>query len=212
MFFYNLTVSIGLPNFGLAIILFTIVLKIVLYPLTVKQMRSMKMMSQVQPFAKEIQQKYKDNPQKMQQKLMELYKEHNINPMAGCLPLLIQLPILFALFAALKGFNYDQLLSPNHASFFWIQHLNNPDPIILPLVVALTTYLQTKVSTPGAPDQTQKTMMYVMPIFIGWITRSFPAGLALYWSVFNIMGIIQQIYINKQPVTVKGELASNEKR
>lgn len=199
---YGLTVNANIPSYGLAIIFFTLLLKIVLYPLTLKQMKSMYMMQRVGPKVKEIQDKYKGkDPQKMQQKIMELYKEHNINPLSGCLPLLVQMPILIALFQALRTFNY---VDPSHAGFLWIQNLSeiNNDFYALAILCAASTFLQTRLTTNMA-DQTQKMMLYIMPLMIGYFTTQVPAGLALYWVTFNILGILQQYIVNKQTKALK---------
>ncbi|MBO8127864.1 MAG: membrane protein insertase YidC [Peptococcaceae bacterium] len=205
-YLYDITQVIGLPSYGLAIILLTVLIKIVLYPLTQMQMKSMLQMQLLQPELQKIQKKYSKDKQKMQQKMMELYKERKVNPMAGCLVLLIQLPILIALYRALLGFDFSDTA---HAGFFWIPILSERDPYyILPVLAAVSTYLQAKMTTPasaaaaqgGNPgaQQTQKIMLYFMPLFIGWISSTLPAGLALYWTVFNIMGIIQQYFINRE--------------
>ena len=201
---YSFTNTIGIPNYGLAIILLTVIIKMVLYPLTKKQMLSMRSMQQLQPKIKEIQNKYKGKDQQlMQQKTMELYKEHNINPMAGCLPLIIQMPILIALYRALYKFEF---INPAHANFLWVSNLSNIDPYILPFLAGVTTYLQSKLTTTTA-DPTQRIMLYTMPVFIAWISHTMPAGLALYWVVFNLVGAIQQYYINKHDVGIKEGVA-----
>lgn len=202
---YQFTVLIRLPNYGLAIILLTVLVKIALYPLTVKQMRSMVIMQQLAPKVKEIQERYRQkDPQKMQQKIMELYREHNVNPMAGCLPLLIQLPILIALYRALLYFNYAD---PAHARFLWIKNLSQVgDPYyVLPLLAGLTTYILSRMTT-NMSDPTQRTMLVVMPVFIAWISATVPAGLALYWVVFNAVGIVQQYFVNKNTQGLKEAL------
>lgn len=199
---YGLTAQVGLANYGLAIILMTILFKLATHPLTLKQMRAMAAMQQLAPKIKEIQEKYKEkDPQKMQQKVMELYREHNVNPMAGCLPLLVQMPILFALYKGLLTFPYA---NPDHASFLWIQNLTHRgDPFyLLPLLAGITTYFQSRMTTNMA-DQTQRMMMTLMPVFIGWICTTVPAGLALYWVTFNVVGIVQQYFVNKQISAVK---------
>ncbi|MFZ5645074.1 MAG: YidC/Oxa1 family membrane protein insertase [Bacillota bacterium] len=199
---YSLTVSANIASYGLAIILFTIILKIVLYPLTLKQMKSMYMMQKLGPKIKEIQDKYKGkDPQKMQQKIMEVYKEHNVNPLSGCLPLLIQMPILIALFQALRTFDYKD---PQHAGFLWIENLSliNNEFYLLAILAAVTTFLQTRLTT-NMQDQTQKMMLYTMPLMIGYFATQVPAGLALYWVTFNILGILQQYIVNKQTAGLK---------
>lgn len=203
---YGLTVSFNLGSYGLAIILFTIVLKIVLYPLTLKQMKSMFMMQQLGPKIKEIQDKYKGkDPQKMQQKIMEIYRENNVNPMAGCLPLLVQMPILIALFQALREFPYA---SQEDASFLWIENLSqiNNEFYLLALLCGVTTYFQSKLTT-NTNDQTQKIMLYTMPLMIAYFATQVPAGLALYWVTFNILGIVQQFFVNKQTSALKEAIA-----
>lgn len=206
--FYHLTVMINLPNYGLAIIFFTVLVKLVLYPLTHKQMQSMIAMQQLAPKVKEIQEKYKaKDPQKMQQKIMELYKEHKINPLSGCLPLLIQMPILIALYRALYNFKYAESV---HAQFLWVTSLSaigihQVTDLILPVLSGLTTYLQTKMVS-NVNDPTQKTMLLVMPFFIIWISTTVPAGLVLYWVAFNVLSIGQQYLVNRQTQGLKEAL------
>ena len=201
---YQLTEQIGIPSYALAIIILTIILKIILYPLTHKQMKSMKVMQEIQPKIMELDKKYKNDPQKKQEAMMKIYKEHGVNPMAGCLPLLIQFPILIALFRGLQTF---QPSNPEHYNFFWISDLSKADPtgIVLPVLVGLATFAQQYVSSPNASVSTQKTLLYAMPILFGFMTRSFPAGLALYWIAFSVLGALQQMYINKgiRPAPVK---------
>jgi len=204
---YGFTASVGLPSYALAIIILTVLIKIVLFPLTQKQMSSMRKMQQIQPKIKEIQERYrKKDPQKMQQKMMELYKEHNVNPMAGCLPILVQMPVLIALFRALANPDFP-FKNEAHAGFFWIDKLTHVDPYyILPVLAAATTYMQTRLTT-SPTDQTQKIMLYTMPVFIGWISTTVPAGLVLYWVIFNILGYAQQLLVNKQTEQVKEGVA-----
>jgi YidC/Oxa1 family membrane protein insertase len=193
-FCYQVTDLAGLANYGLAIILITVLIKLVLYPLTNTQMKSMKNMQEIQPKLKELQAKYKEQPEKLQSETMKLYKEKGVNPFGGCLPLLIQMPILIAFYQALIKFEYAV---PAHAAFLWIPNISQPDPYyILPILTALTTYYQQRISTVDANDPTQKTMMMVMPLFIGWIALKFAAGLAIYWVMFNILNTLQQLYVN----------------
>ncbi len=185
---YVLTESFGYGSFGLAIILLTIVIKVALYPLTVKQVKSMKAMQELSPKLKKIQEKYKDKPQEMQQKVAALYKDAGVNPLAGCLPLLIQMPILMGMYYALYNFDYGTV----NPAFLWLPNLSEPDPIyVLPVLSALTTYLQQKMTTTEM-NQQMKIMMIVMPLFIGWISLNFPSGLVLYWVTMNVVQIIQQ--------------------
>jgi len=197
-FFYHVTSLAGLENYGLAIILMTIVIKMLLYPLTVKQVRSMKGMQEIQPEMKRLQTKYKNNPQMLQQEMGKLYKEAGVNPLAGCLPLFAQMPILMGMFYALRDLSYAG--DPN---FLWMATLSDPDPYyVLPVLSALTTFIQQKQTTTEM-NQQMKMMMVFMPIFIGWISLSFPAGLVLYWVTMNIMQILQQWWMYRGEETAK---------
>ncbi len=192
---YQFTAQIGMPSYGLAIIFMTIAIKLVLFPLTQKQMRSMRSMQEIQPKTKWIQEKYKGDSQLIQQKTMELYKEHGVNPMGGCLPLLIQMPIFLAFYQSLYKFNY---LAGSNVGFLWIPDISKPDPLfILAILAAVTTYLQQKISMVENNDPTQKAMLYFMPVMMAWIAYKMPAGLPLYWVVFNTLGILQQMYVNR---------------
>lgn len=199
-FFFNFTEILGIPNYGLAIILFTIILKVILYPLTVKQIRSMKKMQELQPKMKAIQEKYKDNKQLQQQKMMEFYQENQFNPLSGCLPLLVQMPILMGIFWALKDFHY--VTTP---SFLYLADISIPDPYyILPVLSAATTWYSTRqsqagqVPQEGAMAQQQKIMQIFMPLFIGYISLQFPAGLVIYWVMSNILQILQQWWLMRE--------------
>ncbi|NLY52335.1 MAG: membrane protein insertase YidC [Firmicutes bacterium] len=183
-FFYNVSGS-----YGLAIILLTIAIRLILAPLTLSQSKSMEAMKALQPEMNELQQKYKDNPEEYQRRVMELYKEHNINPLSGCLPMLIQLPFLWALFSVLRNFDFG-------TGFLWLTSLSEPDPLyILPVLSALTTYTQMMMTS---ADASQKGMMAIMPIFIGYISINFPAGLVLYWVVSNLFSMGQQYLIARR--------------
>lgn len=213
-FFYTVAANLGLPSYGVAIIVFTIVIKVALLPLTYKQLQAMRKMQQLQPKVQEIQKRYRNNPQKAQQEIMQLYQKHGANPLGGCLPLLIQLPILYALFLALRQF-FDPVRHPAyvnlaHANFLWINNLGTNDPVVLPLLAAATTFLQQWVTLnlSGTADQSQRTMLYIMPIFMGWISRSFPAGLALYWVVYSLVSTAEQFLLRREAVGVKEEIGA----
>lgn len=197
---YQVTVMIGFPSYALAIILISILIKIILFPFMQKQMKSTMNMQEVQPKLEYLQKKYKNNPEKMNEEVMKLYKEYNVNPMSGCLPLLIQMPILIGLFGALRQYDFDPI---EHATFFWIPNLADKDPLfILPVLVAATMFLQQKISmatTPQAAENpTMKTMLYVMPAMMLFVCWSMPSGLCLYWAFFSILSIVQQFFMNKQ--------------
>jgi YidC/Oxa1 family membrane protein insertase len=190
-------------NYGISIIIFTILVKLVMIPLTLKQTKSMKNMQEIQPKIKEIQKKYQNDKEKMNEKVMELYKEHNVNPFGGCLPLLIQFPIIIGLFTVLRQpENYGFAREIVEASFLWMPSLSAPDPWILPVLAGATTYLSSKTmsATKGGGAQQegmQKMMLYFFPIMIMWWGRSFPAGLTLYWVVSNLFQTGQQLAINR---------------
>lgn len=186
-FFYNVTASMGFANYGVAIILITLAIKVILYPLTVKQVKGMKAMQDLQPKMKELQDKYKSNPEKLNKEMALLYKESGVNPLAGCLPLLVQMPILMGIFFAIRDYQYAHI-----PSFLWMSDLSGPDPLyILPILSAVTTYIQQKQTATDMNQQT-KIMMNFMPLFIGYISITFPGGLVLYWVVSNIFQIAQQ--------------------
>lgn len=194
--FFNITTVLGVANYGIAIILLTLVIKAVLAPLTYKSVKSMKAMQDLQPKMKEIQNKFKGSPDKLNMELAKLYKEAGVNPLAGCLPMLIQMPFLIGFFYALTGYAYSV---PN---FLWIPNLADPDPYyILPVLSAITTYIQSKQTT--SPDNQQaKMMLYIMPVFIGYISINFSGGLVLYWVVSNIFQIVQQWFMYRETAHV----------
>ena len=201
-FFYHISGTIGLENYGLAIILMTIVIKLLLYPLTVKQVKSMKAMQDMQPEMKKLQEKHKKNPEVLQKEMAKLYKDSGVNPLAGCLPLVAQMPILMGMFYALRDFNYV-----GDPQFLWMSSLSNADPFyILPVLSALTTFIQQK-QTSAEMNQQTKMMMIFMPLFIGWISCTFPSGLVIYWVVSNLMQILQQWWMYRGENTIKREAA-----
>ncbi|HLS89495.1 MAG TPA: YidC/Oxa1 family membrane protein insertase [Sphingobacteriaceae bacterium] len=179
-------------NYGLAIIILTVAIRLVLMPLTITQMRSMRRMQALQPEMERLQKKYGDDKERLNREIMELWQKHKVNPMSGCLPLLVQMPILFGFFQTINRMEFGA-----QADFLWIGNLANPDPFILPILAGLTTFWQTRVTTPSTGDPTQKIMLYVMPVFFAWISRSFPAGVALYWVVQNLFGVAQQYAVNR---------------
>lgn len=203
-----------ISNWGIVIIIFALVLKLLLSPLTEKSMSSAKKMQEINPLMREIQQQYKHDPQKMNQELQKLYKEHKINPLGGCLPLLLQMPIFFALYPVLRS-----SIDLRQAEFFgWITDLSEPDKFwVLPILMGISMFLQQKMTqvTPSPEDlkkmdekqqaqiQSQKMMMYIMPIFMFFIFKSLPSGLVLYWMVFNVFQIAQQLYKDYKKKAIK---------
>ncbi len=198
-FFYHITEMCGIPNYGLAIILMTVVIKIILYPLTLRQVKSMKAIQELQPKMKELQKKYKSDPKELQRQMGLLYQEAGVNPLSGCLPLLAQMPILMGMFYALQSVHFT-----HDPSFLWIPNLAHPDPYyILPVLSALTTFLtQWQTSKDSGQGSQMKAMMIFMPIFIGWISLKFAAGLVLYWVVMNLMQALQQWWMYRNPKDV----------
>lgn len=207
-------------NYPVSIIILTIVVKTILIPLAVSQYRYTKNMNVIQPMMKELQEKYKNDKEALNVKMMELYKEHKVNPFSGCLPILIQLPIFIALFNTLKNplkfvFNGDTVLAAQALGqhFFWITDLSKPDfisnvipltgmlgslPGILPILSALTTYWQMASMNKGTQQQNDqmKMMTQMMPIVILVTGYTMPAGLMIYWTVSNIYQIVQQHMIS----------------
>ena len=185
---YDLTVSMGFANYGVAIIVMTVLIKMLLYPLTVKQIRSMKAMSELQPKMKALQEKYKDDKVKLQSEISNLYKVSGVNPLSGCLPLVVQMPILIAIFYAIRDYQYA-----GSTTFLWLASLANPDPTyVLPVISAATTFVQSLQTMPDTSSAQNKMMLYFMPVFIGYISLQFSAGLVLYWIITNLVQILQQ--------------------
>ncbi|MDR2883886.1 MAG: membrane protein insertase YidC [Deferribacteraceae bacterium] len=180
-------------NYGVAIILLTIVVKLLTLPLTMKSMKSMKGMSKLQPEMLKLKEKYKDEPQKMQAATMELYRTHKVNPMSGCLPLIVQIPIFFALYKTLLV-----SIELKGAPFiFWLTDLSMKDPYyITPILMGATMFLQ-QLLTPSTVDPMQKKMFMMMPVVFTFLFLSFPSGLVIYWLTNNILSIAQQYAINK---------------
>ncbi len=187
---YEVSSSLGFPNYVIAIIVLTLIIKTLLLPLAIKQIRSMKAMQEIQPEIQKVQKKYRNDPVKLREEMGRLYKEHNASPLAGCLPLLIQMPFLIAMYYAIQGFNYD----PAHAGFLWIESLAVEDTtFILPVLSAATTFLVSWQTTPKNAPSNQKTMLVLMPLMIGWMSLNFPSGLVIYWIVNNVYQFFQQL-------------------
>ncbi len=181
-------------NWGVAIILLTVLVKLLLYPLSATAYRSMANMRRVAPEMKRLQERYSDDRQKLSQEMMSLYKKEKINPLGGCLPLLLQMPVFLALYWVL----YESV-ELRHAPFvLWIQDLSAIDPyFILPLLMGATMFIQMQLN-PAPPDPMQAKIMKLMPILFTVLFLFFPAGLVLYWLVNNILSIAQQWYITRQ--------------
>ena len=195
-FFYN-----WIPSYGIAIILLTITVRIVLLPLTLSQTKSMAKMQMLQPELKEIQQKYKGDPQKIQQETMEFYKKNNVNPLSGCLPLILQMPVFFALFQLLKalGINAYGGGAQTLYKFLWLD-LTVPDKIyILPILMVVTMILSSKVTQTDATKTGMSTVLvtYGMPLVFGFISYRLQSGILVYWITTNIWSFGQQLVVNR---------------
>ena len=198
-------------NWGLSIIILSVLLNVILFPLTVKSFKSMQKMHELHPHMEKLKAQYKDNPQKLNKEVMELYKQYKINPFSGCLPLLLQMPIFIALYQALT-----KSIDLRSAGFLWIKDLSMPDAVaipftlpifgssinILPLAMVVLMVFQQKVSTKvmgGAvteeQKQQQKMMLVMMPIMFGFIFYNMPSGMVLYWVVNTILTIVEQSVI-----------------
>ena len=204
-----LKINILFGNFGWSLVIFSIITKVILMPLTIKSTESMKKLQALNPQITELREKYKDKPDVLNKKIMEMYKKNKVNPASGCLPLLLQMPFFFALYSALIN-SIDLWQAP---FVFWIKDLSLPDTVfnlrdlgidyyfnfnILPIVMTGTTYLQQKMSTGDAVGQQQKMMLMLMPLIFIVIFWNMPSGLVLYWIMQNVLQILHQLYVNKK--------------
>lgn len=190
--FLNKSADVLWGVYGLAILVVTILIRFVVLPLNIKQYKSTKAMQKLQPELNKIKTKYKDDAKKQQEETMKLFQQHNVNPLAGCFPLLIQMPVLIALYYAII-YNPDI----REQSFLWIESLGTPDKLyILPTLAAITTFIQQKVMSKFTPANPQmQTIMLIFPVLIFVMSMSFPAALPLYWFYGNIFTIVQTYFI-----------------
>ncbi|PYP43027.1 MAG: hypothetical protein DMD43_00670 [Gemmatimonadetes bacterium] len=186
--------GLGLP-YGLGLVLFGIVIRLVLWPLNQKAMRSTMAMQVVQPLIKELQDKYKQEPQKLQQEMFKLYKEHNVNPFGGCWPMLLPWPILLALF-----FVFQNTIELRGAAFLWLPDLSRPDPLyIIPVLMGISMYGLSKIGQLGVPPNPQmKMMVYMMPAMMTFLFLRFASGLNLYYTVMNLASLPQQLMLSRE--------------
>jgi YidC/Oxa1 family membrane protein insertase len=215
-----------IPNYGVAILLLTFLVRTIFWPLTHKSTVSMRKMQEIQPQLKELQKKFKDNPQKMQQETWAIYRENKVNPLSSCLPMLIQIPVFIALFTVLRS-----AVELRYAPFLWIADLSEPEnllagvlPIplnILPFLMAATMGLQSYLTPSMGDPQQQKMMMIMMPIMMLFMFYSFPSALSLYWTVSQVLSIIQMWMIRRSAahkdgpgggVTVEAPLTRQQRR
>ncbi|MFH1198138.1 MAG: membrane protein insertase YidC [bacterium] len=212
---------IFIPNYGFVIIIFSLIIKIVLYPLTKQSMKSMRKMQLLQPMMKELKEKYKDDPARVQKETMKLYSTYGINPAGGCLPMLLQMPILVALFTF-----FNVAIEIRHEPFiFWITNLSSPDviftlPFKIPLfnvdkvsglapLLGITMFFQQKMSV---KDPSQKALVYMMPVMFTLMFMNFSSGLNLYYFMFNVFSIAQQYYVTHKKGDDKLEPVANPKK
>jgi len=195
-----------IPNWGWAIIILTFIIKILFFPLTRKSLKSMNQLQKLRPYLQDIQKKYKDNPHQLQKELMNIYKEYNINPFAGCLPTIIQIPIFIGFFLALR----NSVFLRGAPFILWIKDLSMPDTVfkingfplnILPVLMTITSYFQQKL-TPTT-DPSQKSLTVIMPLMFLFILYNFPSGLLLYWVTMNIASLIEQLFISNKILLFK---------
>ncbi|MDD3776125.1 MAG: YidC/Oxa1 family membrane protein insertase [Actinomycetota bacterium] len=181
-------------SYGWVIVLLTVIVRIVLTPLTISQTKSMAKMQKMQPKIQEIQKKFKGDQQKIQEKTMEFYKENNVNPLAGCLPLILQMPIFFALFQTLRNPTERVTSIIESFQFGWL-NLKEPDPYyILVILMVGTMFLTTKMTT---TDPKQSFLTYVMPLVFGFISFRLPSGILVYWVTTNVWTMGQQYLVNR---------------
>lgn len=194
---FELTMAVGLPSYVLAIFLLTLIIRVVTQPLQNKQLRATRRMQMLAPEIEAIKKRYANDPQKQQKLTMALYKEHGASPLSGCLPLLIQMPILIALFTALRQFGVDadavHPLYPEYFSFWVWDNLSTavnqgPYKLLLPLVAALSTLLQQLVTVSNLQDRQQRMMLIIMPLMFMFIVQNFPVLLSFYWIFYSLIG------------------------
>ena len=211
-----------IDNYGITLIVFTVIVKVCLYPLYIKQTKSTARMGEIQPKMQALQRKYANDKETLNIKMAELYKEEKFNPMGGCLPMLIQMPIIMGLFALLRNpmiyMTDDSMIFAFHESFLWIADLSQPDPWILPIIAGIGTFLSftmnqamSGTAAGGQMGGMMKMMKYIFPIMILWMARAFPSGLALYWAVSQIMQIFFNIHMASIRKKIKKEAEDKKK-
>lgn len=199
-------------EYGLAILVLTVIVRTIILPLSIKQYKNSKAMQKLQPEMAKVREKHKDDPRKQQEEMMKLYQEHQVNPLAGCLPLIIQMPIFIALYRSIT-LNVDV----SEHSFLWLQ-LGKPDHYhILPIIAAITTFVQSYMMTTMQPQQQMgpmKALMFVFPVLIFVMALNFPSALPLYWIYTNLYTIVQNYFMygrSPKPEGTGKEAISNEK-
>lgn len=206
-------------SYGIALIILTFIVKLVLYPLYAKQIKSTASMQDISEKTQEIQRKYANDKDRMNAEIQKMYTETGFNPMSGCLPMIIQFPIIMGLFALLRNpMKYmpegSTMIFANHESFLWIEDLAQPDLWVLPILAGVATFFafsmnNAMVAQPGGSAGQTKMMnammKYIFPLSIIWLARSYPAGLAIYWAGGQVMQIFFNIRINKMREKMNAE-------
>ena len=205
-----------IPNYGFVLLLFSVLIKILVYPLTSKSLNSTRKMQAIQPLLNDLREKHKNDQRKFAQAQMDLFKEHGVNPLSGCVPVLLQMPLLFALFTVFRS----SIELRGEPFIWWIKDLSRPDIVldlginiplygsgvaILPLLMGITMFIQMKSAPTGQGPAQQKAMMYFMNGFFILIFNQFPSGLVLYYTLFNVLTIAQQKYLSTQNEKNKAE-------
>lgn len=210
-YFHTVIVNMGVTDVGvsyvLAILIFTVIIRLLILPFNIKAAKSTKGMQKIQPEVKKLQTKYKNDPQKMNEEVMKLYKENNVSMMGGCLPSLLPLPILMALYWVFMGITLPE---GQVASFLWINDLFAPDKFyILPVISAITTFIPSYLMTKSTPQQeggmNMSSMNYMMAGMMGFMAINFKAILVLYWIIGNIIQLIQTYFLNYRPMVKERE-------
>lgn len=206
-------------NYGIALIIFTIIARVCMIPLYAKQMRTSAAMAEIQPKIQEIRKRYARNPELMQQKLSDAYAEANYNPMSGCLPMVIQLPIIMGLFALLRNpmlyMTSESMVMAVHESFLWVSDLSQPDSWILPIAAGLTQYFSFSTQTASMDPSSagmMNSMKYFFPVMIFLMGRSFPAGLSMYWFFGTLVTIAQNFMLRGYKDKLKNGKGNNDKK
>jgi YidC/Oxa1 family membrane protein insertase len=186
-FFYTV-----IPNYGIGIIILTLLMRLITFPLQYKSIKSMKKLQEIQPELTKIREKFKSDPQRLQKESMELFKKSGANPLGGCLPLLLQMPVFFAFYKVL----YSSVELVNSPFYFWITDLSQKDPYyVLPILMSITMFIQQKITPSTTADPMQKKILLFMPLIFGFIMKDLPAGLTLYIFISTLLGIVQQVAV-----------------
>lgn len=214
-FLYNF-----IGQYGISLIVLTIIVKLALYPLYKKQIISTTGMSGLSSKVRELQVKYANDRKMMNEKMQELYKEEGVNPASGCLPMFVQMLVIMGLFILLRYptqyLGSEYMFFAVHERFFWVNDLSQPDPWILPLLAGVATFLSMYMSqqnnTVASSGAMMGVMKYGMPVMIIWLAKTYPAGLALYWFISNLMQIFFNIRFNKIREEMNGEKTGKKKK